>query len=127
MSKVPVQKIRSFAAIREKQKRNRRRLYYVFGLIVVMATSFAFWLSWSNPTLFKGPLHSQTYAIAEQFICACGTCEKILAVCGCAMKGGGLEEMRFISDLLENGIDKTQIIQRVRVHYGHYIDQSTSK
>ena len=60
-------------------------------------------------------------------MCACGTCKKILAVCGCAMKGGGLEEMRFISDLLEAGNDEAQVIHRVQVLYGHYIEQSIGK
>lgn len=126
MSTKPVKKFRSLETIREQQKRNLQRFFTISGLVVITTIGLVIWLSWSNTALFKGPLHSQTYAIAGNFMCACGKCKKNLATCGCAMKGGGLEEMRFISDLLETGIDETQIIQRVQDQYGHYIDKSIS-
>jgi hypothetical protein len=57
--------------------------------------------------------------LAAKFFCGCSpSCTMALSECPCSKQGGGLEEMHFISNLLNAGEDEAQVVQKVREKYG---------
>ncbi|MCI0691958.1 hypothetical protein L0337_08120 [candidate division KSB1 bacterium] len=123
MSKTPRKKIHPYAADFAKQRQKRIRFYLLLSLGVTVIVGFSLWLGLSqtrqSPAKWQEALHPRTPAIAAQFLCSCSAiCTMSLSECPCSKSGGGLEEMHFISDLLNSGVDEAQVVQRVREKYG---------
>ncbi len=68
----------------------------------------------------SGVDEDQVYAVAQNFICACGGCgEEPLETCACDMPKGSVEEKNYIRAKLAEGLTVEQVIELVDKKYGH--------
>jgi hypothetical protein len=68
----------------------------------------------------NGVDEADVFAVAKNFICACGGCgEQPLETCTCDMPNGSVEEKNFIRKNLAQGLNVTQVIELVDEKYGH--------
>ncbi|MGH7456380.1 MAG: hypothetical protein ACRENG_33830 [bacterium] len=123
MSKPRRKKYRTYAAIFAAQRRKRFRLYLLLGVGIIVFSGLTLWLNLSQtqqpPANWRDHLHPRALAIAAKFLCGCNpSCTMALSECPCSKHGGGLEEMYFISNLLNSGEDEVQVVQKVREKYG---------
>jgi hypothetical protein len=63
---------------------------------------------------------ASVFAVAKNFICACGGCgEQPLETCECDMPRGSVEEKNFIRKYLAQGLSSEQVIELVDEKYGY--------
>ncbi len=131
MSGSPIKKVRPYATLFGKQRRNRSHFYFLLSVAIALVVGFSLWLGLSqmgqSPGKWQDDLHPRTLAIASQFLCGACPCNLALSECPCGMRGGGLEELHFISSLLSLGMDEAQIVQRVHEKYGGFIEKQVGK
>lgn len=76
--------------------------------------------SLSYGTSENGVDEASVFAVAKNFICACGGCgEQPLETCTCDMPNGSVEEKNFIRKNLAQGLKVDQVIELVEKKYGH--------
>lgn len=76
--------------------------------------------SLSSSTSNNGVDEASVFAVAKNFICACGKCgEQPLETCTCDMPKGSVEEKNFIRKNLAQGLTVDQVIELVDKKYGY--------
>lgn len=76
--------------------------------------------SLSYGTSESGVDDASVFAVAKNFICACGKCgEQPLETCTCDMPKGSVEEKNFIRKNLAQGLNVDQVIELVDKKYGY--------
>lgn len=76
--------------------------------------------SFSSRIPQSGVDEADVFAVAKNFICACGGCgEQPLETCQCDMPKGSVEEKNFIRKNLAQGLTVDQVIELVDEKYGY--------
>ncbi len=76
--------------------------------------------SFSSRIPQNGVDEADVFAVAKNFICACGKCgEQPLETCTCDMPKGSVEEKNFIRKNLAQGLTVDQVIELVDEKYGY--------
>lgn len=76
--------------------------------------------SLSSGSSKSGVDEASVFAVAKNFICACGKCgEQPLETCTCDMLNGSVEEKSFIRKNLAQGLTVDQVIELVDKKYGY--------
>lgn len=76
--------------------------------------------SFSSRISQNGVDEADVFAVAKNFICACGGCgEQPLETCECDMPKGSVEEKNFIRKNLAQGLTVDQVIELVDEKYGY--------
>ncbi len=75
--------------------------------------------------------HPATYAVAERFMCGCPDCDMELRNCDCNHSEGGVYELYYISERLQEGLSEEEAVTavnekfgRIKIKYQHMVNTS---
>jgi hypothetical protein len=106
--------------------------YAILAIFVIGVTWFIAW-SFSSPSRprrvntsvsqYQGTSvwSDEVQAIAANFNCPCGSCGDRLDVCTCDEVKGSVEVKTYIKSLLEQGLTKFEVVEKVEENYGNRI------